>query len=145
MQMQHTRQDTPVCLRRRALLSFAACAAVSTAAAVHAAEPHFAELVLSDDDDPDGTDEVFAAAVTPQLYLFAELVGVPAGAKVRCTWLQLAPAQKKLGEQEITVAPNQQQVRFMQARPAGGWAAGAHRVELSLNGRQLSSVPFKFT
>lgn len=106
-------------------------------------EPRFKDVVLSDDEDPDETETHFEAASLARLYLTAEVVGALAGSRIRCDWIQLAPAERTLASQAIVLEPNADHVKFAYAPAAGGrWAKGPHRADLYFEGRRLRSVNF---
>jgi len=105
--------------------------------------PRFQDVVLSDDEDPDESETHFEAASVGRLFLFAEVVGGLAGSRVRCDWIQLAPAERILQSQSITLEPGAEHVKFACEPPAGTrWAKGPHRADLHFEGRRLHSVRF---
>ena len=111
-----------------------------------AGEPHFTDLLLSDQKDEGKPMQVFKPT-TAKLFLSTKLVDVPTGAKLTGTWIAektgVAPPNYKIDTAELTVGPLMNRANFSMTKPNAGWPAGDYRVELTINGKLATTVRFK--
>jgi|SRR5450432_1977376 len=117
------------------------------ALAAHAAgQPHYGELTFSNSDDSDESMDVFTPD-TPKIFLKAELVDVPGGAKLTGTWIaektDAAPPNYKIDSVDLTVGTLMNVATFSLSKPNAGWPIGDYRVELFIDGKPVTKARFK--
>jgi hypothetical protein len=110
-----------------------------------AGEPRYSELVLSD--AKEGKAKAAFGKDTPKIYLTAKLVDVPSGTKLRSEWIavktQVAPPNYKIDSVDLTTAADSSRANFSFSKPNAGWPQGDYRVDLFINGKKSTSVPFQ--
>jgi hypothetical protein len=111
-----------------------------------AAEPKIGAIVVSHDKDASQSEERFQPD-TGQIYLSAQLIDLPQGARVGSTWIavatSVAPPDYVIDAAEITVSGRVNVANFALSRPGNGWPAGSYRVDLTINGRPAGSASFR--
>jgi hypothetical protein len=134
---------------RRALLPGLALLVAVPAALLPApvlAAPGFGEIIVSEEKGASASEDEFSPD-TEKVYLSAQLVDVPQGAKVTSSWIavstKVAPPNYVIDTSELTVAGRVNVARFSLTRPDSGWPVGSYRVDLAINGRKAGSASFK--
>jgi len=117
------------------------------ATVTYAGQPHYGELTFSNsNDDGDESMEVFAPD-TAKIFLKAELVDVPSGAKLTGTWIaektDAAPPDFKIDSVDLTVGALTNVATFSLSKPNAGWPTGDYRVELAIDGKPATTAHFK--
>lgn len=129
-------------LRCNALL---VAAGLALAAAGHAAQGQYSDLVLSE--EKDGLSKAVFATTTPKIHLRAKLVDVPRGTKLKAAWIaektSVAPPNYEIDSTELTVGVLGNRADFALSKPTAGWPDGDYRVDLSINGKVVTNVRFK--
>ena len=115
--------------------------------AAHAAgQPHYGAMTFSDSDDGDDSMDVFTPD-TAKIFLKAELVDVPSGAKLTGSWIaektDAAPPNYKIDSVDLTVGALVNVATFSLSKPNAGWPTGDYRVELFIDGKPVTQARFK--
>ena len=124
-------------------LAAALCGLTLTAAV--SAAPHFDDIVVSDSKDGDAVDS-FDPAVA-KIFLHANMVDIPNGAKMKGTWIAVdthgvAPANYAIDSAELTASSSVNVVTYSLSKPNNGWPLGHYRVDLSIDGKASASAEF---
>jgi len=128
----------------------AVIAAISAIAALYAGEgaagtPRYADVVLSD--AKDGKAASTFKPATPKLFVRADIIDVPVGAKVKGEWIAVktavAPPNYTIDAKEMTVFKNMTRVDYSMTRPNKGWPEGDYRVDMYIDGKKATQVTFK--
>jgi hypothetical protein len=131
-------------------VSRAAIAAIFAVASLYpgvgtAGTPRYADVVLSD--AKDGKAASTFTPATPKLFVRANIVDVPVGAKVKGEWIAVktavAPVNYKIDAREMTVFKNMTRVDYSMTRPNKGWPEGDYRVDMYIDGKKAMQVTFK--
>lgn len=105
----------------------------------------FTDPIVAHARDSASSDAVFPSS-TPRLYAAADLVDVPAGARVGVRWISLGSDPGAQGTvfstDEMVLDSPLARASFILGRPVGGWVVGAYRVEMLLDERVQSSLGF---
>ncbi len=130
--------------RRLAMLLSVGVFGVLTSTTVSAQS--FGEVILSSEKNAEESEKSFESD-TPRLYVSAELVDVPSGAKVTSAWIAIsakgAPANYVIDTATVTVGSKANVANFNISKPNAGWPVGTYRVDLSINGSVKKTVRFK--
>ncbi len=131
--------------RMLAPLLVAAAGAAFYPADTQAAGPRYSDIVLSD--AKGGAPKSTFKPQTAKIFLHANLVDVPTGAKVKSEWIAVntngaAPPNYKIDSVELTVGALINNVDFNFSKPTAGWPAGAYRVDLFIDGKAAGNVKF---
>ena len=109
------------------------------------AAPRYSGIVLSD--QKDGKAKATFAPTTEKVFLRAKVADVPAGAKLKASWIaektKVAPANYKIDSYEMKTVANMNEVLFSMSKPTAGWPEGDYRVELFIDDKPAAKVPFK--
>lgn len=121
--------------------------AIAASSLAFAGEPRFDNLLLSDVKEGGKPRSVYAKD-TAKIFLGAKLVDVPTGAKLKSEWIAVktggvAPDNYKIDSVELSVGPLMNRADFSFSKPNAGWPVGEYRVDLFINGKKSTSVPFQ--
>jgi hypothetical protein len=113
-----------------------------------AASPRYADLVLSD--AKGGPPKSTFKPQTEKIFLHANLVDVPSGAKVRSDWIAVntngaAPANYKIDSVELKIGKLVNSVDFNFSKPTKGWPVGDYRIDLFIDDKPATNVKFTVT
>lgn len=137
-------QGTVATVARAAMIL--AASGMLLAGQAQAAEPRYADVLLSDVKDGGAAKKVYARD-TAKIFLSAKLVDVSAGAKLTAVWIaektKVAAPNYRIDSADVTVGALTNRVHFSLSKPTAGWPEGDYRVELLINGKPATSVRFK--
>jgi hypothetical protein len=123
----------------------AATLAISLATSVHAAAPHYSNIIVSDTEH--GNDKAVFVATTPKIYVNAEIDHVTTGMKLTGKWIaektQVAPPNYEIAAANVAPSPKMNQATFSLSKPDHGWPAGTYRVELLIDDKLAEVARFK--
>ncbi|MDB5946635.1 MAG: hypothetical protein JWQ33_1661 [Ramlibacter sp.] len=132
--------------QRRAVLGALALLLAIPPFLARAADPRFGEIIVSDEKDAGESDDSFEPD-TAKIFLAAQLIDVPQGARVASSWVsvstKVAPPNYVIDTAEITVTGRANVANFSLSKPNTGWPVGSYRVDLTINGRKAASTAFK--
>lgn len=125
------------------LVILAFCGALAAEEA--SAAPSLAKIVVSDSQE--GPAKTILKPETAKVYVRAELVDIPAGAKIRGDWIAVktgvAPPNYKVDSAENVVGKGMNKYTFSMSKPTAGWPEGDYRVDFFIDGKPAAKVPFK--
>ena len=132
---------------KAALLGIAMTAAtLSGGQPARAAEPHFGEILIAPTKEAIASQPVFPVD-TATIFLNAQLIDMPVGTKLTSTWIAVktavAPPDFRIDSAEFTIGPAVNVANFSMSKPKAGWPVGAYRVDLLIDGKPATSVPFE--
>jgi len=118
---------------------------ISLAATVHAADPSYSEIVVSD--SVDGNQMNVFTRTTPKIYVHAKLKDVPTGTTLTGKWIaektDVAPPNFEIDAVDLTTSILTNEANFSLSKPTQGWPAGDYRVELLISGKLAQTAHFK--
>lgn len=123
-----------------------ALAAVAfTPAESHAGPPRYADLVISD--AKDGAARATFKPDTPKIFLRSKLVDMPSGTRLKADWVAVkvvgAPPNYTIDTTELKTGAMTNVANFNFSKPTAGWPVGDYRVDLFIDDKPATRVPFK--
>lgn len=111
-----------------------------------AAEPKIGEIIVSHEKDARLSEDSFEPD-TAKIYLAAQLVDLPPGARVGSSWIavdtSVAPPGYVIDSAEITVSGRVDRANFALSKPDQGWPVGSYRVDLTIDDQPAASASFR--
>jgi hypothetical protein len=116
---------------------------VSTVA--FAESPHFGQTALALGDAK--TAQTVFAPDAAKIVLHVQIVDMTEGTKLTADWIavktDVAPANFKIDSATTELEEDAEEATFSMSKPNAGWPVGDYKVDLSINGKVTTSVPFK--
>ena len=118
---------------------------VSTSALADA--PHFGRTALATEDGA-SAQSAFAPD-TPKIVLHVEILDMPQDTKIAADWIAVktdaAPPNFKItsAEKDLDDDVEDDEMSFSLTKPDSGWPVGDYKVDLSIDGKTVKSVPFR--
>jgi uncharacterized RDD family membrane protein YckC len=111
----------------------------------HAGPPRYTDLVLSD--AKEGNAKATFKPDTPKIFLRSKLVDMPSGTRLKADWVAVkvvgAPPNYTIDTTELKTGAMTNLANFSFSKPNAGWPVGDYRVDLFVDGKPATKVPFK--